>query len=55
MKTTVAVRVSVHVRWWLRLYLVAVSAWAHAFGMEPDMGKVERMVKRGLVVKADRA
>ena len=42
--------VRVRVAWWLRLYLLNVAAVARLTGMEPDMGKVGRMIDRGVRV-----
>lgn len=49
------VSVSVSLRWWLRPYLAVVHAWASAFDMEPDMSKVKRMIRHGVVVRTRRA
>ena len=49
MHTTVTA--SVRLRWWLRCYLAAVVWFARATGMEPDWERVERWIRRGLVVR----
>lgn len=51
MIATVSVRVSVRLRWWLKAYLYAVGGWSLLTGLEPDMAKVARMVKRGTVAR----
>jgi len=45
---------SIHMRWWLRCYLCAVMWFARVTGMEPDWDRVERWIRRGLVMKATR-
>lgn len=45
------VRAAVRMRWWLRCYLVAVMCFARATGMEPDWDRVERWIRRGLVLQ----
>ena len=45
------VRLSIRYRWWLRLYLQGVALMATLMDAGPDMGKVDRMVRRGLVVR----
>lgn len=44
------VRFRITLRWWLRVYLYGVILMAYALGAEPDMAKVEAMVKRGIKV-----
>lgn len=42
---------SVRLRWWLRWYLAAVVWFSRATGMEPDWERVERWIRRGLVLR----
>lgn len=46
-----AVTANVRMRWWLRCYLAAVVWFARKTGMEPDWDRVERWIRRGLVVR----
>lgn len=48
------VRASIRMRWWLRCYLAAVMWFARATGMEPDWDRVERWIRRGLVLQTTR-
>lgn len=41
-------------RWWLRCYLAMVVWFAKATGMEPDWDRVERWIRRGLVLRTTR-
>ncbi|EMI48864.1 hypothetical protein C405_14503 [Stenotrophomonas maltophilia AU12-09] len=45
------VRESIRMRWWLRCYLAAVMWFARVTGMEPDWDRVDRWIRRGLVVR----
>lgn len=45
------VRASIRMRWWLRCYLAAVMWFARVTGMEPDWDRVDRWIRRGLVVR----
>lgn len=45
---------SIRMRWWLRWYLAAVAWFARATGMEPDWDRVERWIRRGLVLQTTR-
>ncbi|MNB74425.1 hypothetical protein D3C81_272800 [compost metagenome] len=45
---------SIRVRWWLRCYLAAVVWFAKSTGMEPDWDRVERWIRRGLVLRTTR-
>lgn len=46
-----SVTMRVHLRWWLRQYLMAVAYVAWLTGREPDMGKVGQWIRRGIVVR----
>ena len=48
------VTASIRMRWWLRWYLAAVVCFARATDMEPDWERVERWIRRGLVLKTTR-
>ena len=45
------VRLSIRQRWWLPLYLQGVALTATLMDAEPDMDKMDRMIRRGLVVR----
>ena len=51
---TATVRASIRMRWWLRCYLAAVIWFARATGMEPDWDRVDRWIRRGLVLQTTR-
>lgn len=42
--TSITVRLSV--AWWLRWYLAGVILTARLTGLEPDLGKVQRHIRR---------
>lgn len=44
----------VRFRWWLRCYLFGVVLASRLTGLEPDWERVERWVKRGMVVRIER-
>lgn len=48
------VRESIRMRWWLRCYLAAVMWFARITGMEPDWDRVDRWIRRGLVLQMTR-
>lgn len=48
------VTASVRMRWWLRCYLAAVVWTARATGLEPNWERVERWIRRGLVLRTTR-
>lgn len=48
------VTASLHMRWWLRCYLTTVVWFARAMGREPDWDRVERWIRRGLVLRTTR-
>lgn len=50
-----AVTATVRMRWWLRCYLAAVVWFARTAGVEPDWDRVERWIRRGLVLRTTRA
>ena len=43
----------VRFRWWLRCYLFGVALTSRLTGLEPDWERVERWVKRGMVVRIE--
>lgn len=45
----------VKIRWWLRLYLLGVTAVSRITGLEPDWGKVGRWIRRGTIVRVKAA
>lgn len=45
------VMASIRMRWWLRWYLAAVVWFGRATGLEPDWERVERWIRRGLVLQ----
>lgn len=47
-------RATVRMRWWLRCYLTAVMWFARTTGMEPDWDRVDRWIRRGLVLQTTR-
>jgi len=48
------VRAAIRMRWWLRCYLAVLMWFARATGMEPDWDRVERWIRRGLVLQTTR-
>lgn len=44
----------IRLRWWLRIYLGGVTLASRMTGLEPDWERVERWVKRGVVVRIER-
>jgi len=48
------VRATVRMRWWLRCYLAAVVWTTRATGLEPNWERVERWIRRGLVLRTTR-
>ena len=42
----------VRVAWWVRIYVLSVSAFAGLAGLTPDMEKVGRIIARGVKVEA---
>lgn len=44
----------VRFRWWLRYYLFGVVLTSRLTCLEPDWERVERWVKRGMVVRIER-
>lgn len=48
------VMAAVRMRWWLRCYLATVVWFARTTGMEPDWERVERWIRRGLVLRTTR-
>ncbi len=48
------VTASVRMRWWLRWYLAALVRVARATSMEPNWERVERWIRRGLVLRTTR-
>lgn len=44
-------RLTVHLRWWFRLYLYGLVTVAYLSGRTPDPAKVQRMVSRAVVVR----
>jgi hypothetical protein len=49
-----AVTATVRMRWWLRCYLASVVWFAKATSKEPDWDRVERWIRRGLVLRTTR-
>ncbi len=48
------VTASIRMRLWLRWYLAVVVWFARATGMEPDWDRVDRWIRRGLVLQTTR-
>lgn len=48
------VRAAVRMRWWLRCYLAVLMWFTRATGMEPDWDRVDRWIRRGLVLQTTR-
>ena len=46
-------RVRISFRWWLKAYLYGVTLMAYALDAEPDMEKVEAMVRRAVRVRLE--
>ncbi|HTN31963.1 MAG TPA: hypothetical protein VL178_14225 [Pseudomonas sp.] len=44
----------IRLRWWLRIYLGGVALVSRVTDLEPDWERVERWVKRGMVVRIER-
>lgn len=42
--------VKVSICWWVPVYLNALIVFCKLLGTEPDMGRVEQFVKRGIKV-----
>jgi len=42
---------SVHIAWWLRPYLFALSWFAVAMGLEPNPDTVQRAIRRAVKTK----
>ncbi len=49
--TQIKVTIEVRYRWWVPLYLHALSAFCMTFGTLPDADKVGRVIERGIVLK----
>jgi hypothetical protein len=52
---TICVTTAVRLRWWVRPYMVALTWLVQATGMEPDWDKVNKVLRRGVVVKTGEA
>lgn len=52
-QTTNTIRLSVSLRWWFKPYLWALATAAYLTGRTPDPSKVERMVRRAVVVRLE--
>lgn len=46
------IRLSISLRWWFKPYLWGLATVAYLTGRTPDRDKVERVVSRAVVVKA---
>lgn len=51
----ITINFKVHVAWWLRWYLSGMVLMCRTMGTEPDMTKVERVIRRALTVHIDQA
>ena len=43
---------SVHVAWWVIPYIRSLALVCWLTGMEPDMGRVERVLSRGIGIRS---
>lgn len=46
-----SITITIKVAWWVRWYIAGVSLCALLTGLEPDLEKVARTVRRGLKVR----
>jgi hypothetical protein len=44
---------NVHIAWWLMPYLRALAFICAMTGMEPNMGRVKRLIDKGITLKAE--
>jgi hypothetical protein len=47
------VKVTIKTAYWLKAYLYALGLFCEIMGMEPDPKKLDRMIARGIKVKAE--
>jgi hypothetical protein len=53
MTKTGPIRLRVSLRWWFKPYLWGLATVAYLTGRTPDPSKVERMVRRAVVVRLE--
>jgi hypothetical protein len=46
-----SITLTVHVSWWVPCYINTLAFMCCVMGTEPDMGKVMRVVERGITLK----
>ena len=48
---TCELKIAVSLAWWWQPYLYGVACMVYLTGMEPDMAKVHRVIRRAIRVK----
>ena len=51
----ICIPVTVRLRWWVRPYMAALAWFGQATGKEPDWAKVNKVLRRGVVVTTGEA